>query len=143
MENAYMENPFFLELADQLKALHDRKKTLEENLRQVNAEIRRLDAALSGLMSSVEMQNFTHAGMLFYVNTRVHANPKAGLRDELHSALRKKGHGGMITETINSNTLTSFVKEQMAENNDEMPEWLAGFINLSKTPTIGVRRVTR
>ena len=143
MENTYMENPYFLELADQLKAAHDRKKALEAELKQVNAEISRLDDTLTSVMSTVAMQNFTHAGTLFYVNTRFHANPKAGLRDELFSALRKEGHGGMITETINANTLSSFVKEQMAENDDELPEWLSGLVNIKKTPTIGVRKAAR
>lgn len=143
MENAYMENPYFLELADQLKAAHDRKKALEAELKQVNAEISGLDDTLTSVMSTVAMQNFTHAGTLFYVNTRFRANPKAGLRDELFSALRKEGHGGMITETINSNTLSSFVKEQIADNGDVLPEWLSGLVNISKTPTIGVRRAAR
>lgn len=143
MENAYIQNPYFLELADQLKACHDQKKALEAELKQVNAEISRLDKDLSDLMANVEMQNFTHAGTLFYVNTRFHANPKAGLRDELFSALRREGHGGMITETINANTLSSFVKEQMAENGDVLPDWLSDVINISRTPTIGVRKAAR
>ena len=143
MENTYMQNPYFLELADRLKACHDRKKAVETELKQVNAEISRLDKTLSDLMSTVEMQNFTYAGTLFYANTRFHANPKAGLRDELFSALRKEGHGGMITETINANTLSSFVKEQMADNGDELPEWLSGLVHISKTPTIGVRKAAR
>jgi len=143
MENTYMENPYFLELADHLKAAHERKKELEAEIKQVNAEISRLDETLSSLMSTVEMQNFTYAGSLFYVNTRFRANPKAGLRDELFSALRHEGHGGMITETINSNTLSSFVKEQMAENDDELPDWLTGLVSISKTPTIGVRKAAR
>ena len=143
MENAYMQNPYFLELADRLKACHDQKKALEVELKQVNAEISRLDEELSSLMLNVEMQNFTHAGTLFYVNSRFRANPKAGLRDELFSALRKEGHGGMITETINSNTLSSFVKEQIADNGDVLPEWLSGLVSISKTPTIGVRKAAR
>ena len=143
MENTYLQNPYFLELADQLKAAHDRKKMLEAELKQVNAEISGLDDTLTSLMSTVAMQNFTHAGTLFYVNSRFHANPKAGLRDELFSALRKEGHGGMITETINANTLASFVKEQIADNGDVLPEWLSGLVNISKTPTIGVRKAAR
>ena len=50
MENAYLQNPYFLELADRLKACHDQKKELEAELKQVNAEISRLDEELSGLM---------------------------------------------------------------------------------------------
>ena len=49
----------------------------------------------------------------------------------------------MITETINANTLASFVKEQIADNGDELPEWLSGLVNISKTPTIGVRKAAR
>ena len=54
MENAYLQNPYFLELADRLKSCHDQKKALEAELKQVNAEISRLDEELSGLMRSEE-----------------------------------------------------------------------------------------
>ena len=143
MENAYMENPYFLELADQLKALYDQKKELEAELKQINAEIRATEKPLSDLMERTETTNFTHAGTTFYVRTHITASPLEGLQDDLYAAIRSEGHGDMIRETINSSTLSAFVKEQMDEETDKLPEWLSGLIKLSKHSTIGVRKAAR
>ena len=47
----------------------------------------------------------------------------------------------MITETVNANSLSSFVKEQIAENGDELPGWLRGLVNVFEKTTVGVRKV--
>ena len=55
-------------------------------------------------------------------------------------ALRAEGYGDMITETVNANSLSSFVKEQIAENGDELPSWLHGLVNVFEKTTVGVRK---
>jgi prefoldin subunit 5 len=39
------------ELADRLKALHGQKKEVEQNLKDINAELEEVDAALAQLMT--------------------------------------------------------------------------------------------
>ena len=46
----------------------------------------------------------------------------------------------MITETVNANARASFVKEQIAENGDELPSWLHGLVNVFEKTTVGVRK---
>ena len=58
----------------------------------------------------------------------------------LLKALRAEGYGDMITETVNANSLSSFVKEQIAENGDELPGWLRGLVNVFEKTTVGVRK---
>lgn len=36
-------------------------------------------------------------------------------------ALKTNGYGNIVTETVNANTLASFVKKQMVLNYDEVP----------------------
>ena len=48
-----------MELADQLKAPKERKSELEEQTKAVNAEIDRLDLALSDAMAEAELDKFT------------------------------------------------------------------------------------
>ena len=113
-----MENNRLFELADELKALRERKDALEAELKQVNMDIDNVDWHLSNLMGETETQNFTRAGTMFFLSTKTRASAKAGQKDELFGALRANGYGDLITETINAGSLSSFVKEQIAENED-------------------------
>ena len=136
------DNPM-LKAAELLKQLRDQKDDLEERLKEVNARIEEADTALSDMMAESETQNFTHAGTMFCLTTKVRANAKAGLRNELFTALRENGAGDMIVETVNANTLSSYVKEQMAENEDEVPEWLKPYVSVFEKTTVSLRKATR
>ena len=132
-----------LEWADRLKALRDRKAELEAELKDINARIDDADWHLSNLMAESETQNFTHAGTMFCLTTKTRASAKAGRKDDLFAALRDEGYGDMITETINANNLSAFVKEQIAENGDALPEWLDGLVSVFEKTTVGVRKAAR
>ena len=129
-----MEGSTLFEWADRLKALRDRKEALEAELKQVNVDIDDADWHLSNLMAESETQNFTRAGTMFCLTTKTRANAAPGRKDELFDALRVEGYGDMITET------SSFVKEQIAENGDELPGWLHGLVNVFEKTTVGVRK---
>ena len=131
-----MEGSTLFEWADRLKALRDRKEALEAELKQVNMDIDNADWHLSNLMAESETQNFTRAGTMFCLTTKTRANAAPGRKDELFDALRAEGYGDMITETVNANSLSSFVKEQIAENGDELPGWLRGLVNLHKADVV-------
>ena len=65
-----MESNRLFELADELKALRDRKEALETELKQVNMDIDNVDWHLSNLMGETETQNFTRAGTMFFLSTK-------------------------------------------------------------------------
>jgi len=131
------------ELADELKALRDRKDALEAELKQVNMDIDNVDWHLSTLMAETETQNFTRAGIMFCLTTKTRASATEGMKDELFAALRSEGFGDLIYETVNANSLSAFVKEQISENGDALPEWLTGLVNVFEKTTVGVRKAAR
>ena len=135
-----MEDKQIMELADLLKAAKDRKSELDDQVKEVTAEIERLDLALSDAMAEAELDKFTHSGNTFYLKSRIFASATAGKKDELFKALKENGYGSIVTETVNANTLASFVKEQKAENDDEVPSWLDGFINTFEKVSVGIRK---
>lgn len=138
-----MQETKLFEWADKLKALRDRKDELEAELKQVNMDIDNADWHLSNLMAETETQNFTRAGTMFCLTTKTRASARAGQKDELFAALRDEGYGDMITETVNANSLSSFVKEQIAENGDALPDWLDGLVSVFEKTTVGVRKAAR
>ena len=135
-----MDNAQIFELADQLKVAKEQKKELDAQVKELGAEIDRLDLALSDAMAEAECERFSRNGSTFYLNTRLYASPVVGKKEELFAALKENGYGSIVTETVNANTLSSFVKEQMAENDEEVPAWLAEKISTFEKVSVGIRK---
>ena len=134
-----MNNEIF-EMADRLKAAKDRKKELDAMIKEVSAEIEQLDLALSDAMAEQEVERFSRNGSTFYLNTRLFASPAAGRKDEMMQTLKDNGYGSLVVETVNANTLASFVKEQKAANGDEVPQWLSDVVSVFEKVSVGVRK---
>jgi len=132
-----------LNLLTVLRSCARQKKAVEEELKSINAEIDEVEYRLSELMISSETQNFTRAGTMFCLSTTTRASAAAGMKEELFDALRSKGFGELIYETVNANSLSAFVKEQIAENGDELPDWLKGLVNVFEKTTVTVRKAAR
>ena len=138
-----MEERTMFEWADYLKELRDEKADLEERLKAVNARIAEAEVNLYEIMDASGTQNFTRNGTMFIFMPKHRYGAMDGRKEDLFAALRSEGYGGMITETVNANTLQSFVKEQIEQNNDEMPGWLTGLIKDFKLKNVGVRKAAR
>ena len=137
------DTAMLFELADQLKDLCDAKKDLEQQLKAINAELEAKDTALATAMAESETQNFTRSGTMFCLTNTTRASAAAERKEELYDALRSGGFGDLIYETVNANSLSAFVKEQMLENMNTLPDWLDGLVNLYEKATVGVRKATR
>ena len=131
------------ELAEQLKELRDDKKAAEQRVKDINAEIDKTEYALVQLMAETETQNFTRAGTMFSLTTKTRVSAVAGRRDELFSALKENGFGELVYETVNANSLSAFVKEQISENQDTVPDWLNGLVNVYEQTSVSVRKSTK
>ena len=58
----------------------------------------------------------------------------------MFAALKSNGFGEIVTETVNANTLASFVKEQRELNNDEIPEWISEVVSSFEKVSVGIRK---
>ncbi len=130
-------------LADQIRALRDEKAETEQRLKEINAAIDEVDYRLSEMMAETETQNFTRAGTMFCLTTKTRASAMAGRKDELFSALRGEGYGDLVYETVNANSLSAFVKEQMAENGDTLPPWLDGLVTVFEKTSVSLRKAAK
>ena len=138
-----MNNDRMIELADELKLLRDKKADLEAQVKDVNARIDETDYRLSEIMAETETQNFTRAGTMFCLTTKTRASAAAGVKDELYASLREQGYGDLVYETVNANSLSAFVKEQIEGNGDALPGWLTGLVNVFDKTTVSVRKSTK
>ena len=135
-----MQTQNMYELAERLKQLREKKKAAEQQLKDVHAEIEKTEYQLSMQMAETETQNFTRAGTMFALTTKTRASAMAGRKDELYAALKENGYGDLVYETVNANSLSAFVKEQIAENQDTVPEWLSGLVHIYEQTSVSVRQ---
>jgi len=113
---------------------------VEEELKFINKTIDETDQRLTELMINNETQSFNRSGILFYLNTKIYASAAGEKKEELFEALKKQGYGSLVVETVNANSLSAFVKEQISENEDLLPNWLEGKVNVFERTTVGVRK---
>ena len=141
MEEAISNEMFAM--AERLKALRYAKSALEQKTKGINAELDDVEQQLVKMMVDTETQNFTRGGTMFSLTTKIRASAVAECKDKLYRALKRKGHGDLVYETVNANSLSAFVNEQLAENGEELPKWLNGLVNVYPQTKISVRKATR
>lgn len=135
-----MDNTQIFAMADRLKALQEEKKSLEANVKALGAEIVDLDNQLSDAMAEAELDRFSRGGCTFYLKSRLFASPAAGRKEEMMQALKGHGFGTLVVETLNVNTLASFLKEQREATGEDIPAWLEGIVNTYDKVSVGIRK---
>ena len=130
------------ELAEQLKTLRDEKKETEQRVKDINAALNDVEYRLATMMADTEMQNFIRAGTMFSLTHKTRASAAVDRKDELYAALKSEGYGDLVYETVNANSLSAFVNEQLAENDEALPEWLEGLVNVYEQIKVSIRKAT-
>ena len=138
-----MQTQNMYELAERLKQLREKKKAAEQQLKDVHAEIAKTEYQLSMQMAETETQNFTRAGTMFTLTTKIRASAVAGRKEELYVALKENGYNDLVYETVNANSLSAFVKEQISENQYTIPDWLNGLVHVYEQTAVSVRKSTK
>jgi hypothetical protein len=125
-----MDNELFL-LADKLRALREEKDTTKTILSDIEKEIENTEWKLSEAMAAAECSNFTRGDKQFILVTTSRWSAADERKEELYEALKEQGFEHLFS--VNTNTLASFVKEQVAETADDngethVPDWLNGLV---------------
>ena len=135
-----MEKSIIFEMADRLKSLKKQKKDLEDSVKAIGSEIEELDRQLSDAMTEAELDRFSRNGSTFYLHSRLYASPSTGRKDAMMQALKQNGYGSLVVESVNSKTLSSFVREQMEANEGNIPSWLGDTISTYEKISVGIRK---
>jgi hypothetical protein len=130
-------------LADKLRELRDEKADMERVVKDIAADIDATEQQLAEAMVNSETQNFTRAGRMFCLTVKTRASAVAGQKDDLYAALKENGFGELVYETVNANTLSSFVKEQLAEHEERLPDWLDGLVRVFEQTGVSVRKTSK
>lgn len=135
-----MDNTQIFLMADRLKALQEEKKTLEASVKDLGTEIAECDRRLSDAMAEADLDRFSRGGSTFFLKSRLFASPAAGRKDEMIQVLKDHGCGALVVEAVNVNTLASYIKERREATGEDVPAWLADYVNLYDKVSVGIRK---
>ena len=135
-----MNDNIDLTLADRLQELRDEKDALDTRTKEVNAELEKIETQLVDAMVTAELDSFKRNGHSYSLKNDTFASAKADRKEELFAALRNNDAGDLVQEQVNANSLRAFVKELKANNDDEIPKWIADYINVYEKTKIAVRK---
>jgi len=126
-------------VADDLVRYRDQKKEIEEALKATNELIAQTEEQLVTAMVEEEMQNFTRNGKQFILTNRTHANAKAGMMPAICDWMKENDLADMVKESVHSQTLQAWVKEQIEEAG-ALPEELSELVNVYEKSGISIRK---
>lgn len=111
------------EVVKELRRLKDRKEDLADQTTEVNKAITHIEQqVLPSMMESAGISNFKVPGIgSVSIRNETFVYVAADDRPRLHEELRASGNGSLVTETVNHQTLQSWVKEQLEAGN-EVPD---------------------
>ena len=137
MTEVRLEERSMLEIADELKSLRDRKKDLDFNLRVLNKGIEEVEKDLIEIMTTDECESFKRNGTTFSLCIKEFPSAVKERKSELYDIMKEQGFEHLFT--INSKTLQATLKELKSNNEEIMPDWLSGLVQVAEKTSIQVR----
>lgn len=128
--------------AGEYAAMTRRKRELEKELNFLKEDLARREGQLADTMTAEGVQQLkTAEGATVYLNEAVFASlvkdPDGETAGAL-AALKAQELGWMVKETVNTNTLRSWVKE-VEKSNGALPPAITPWVKVSRLPRVGVR----
>lgn len=133
-----MEETRMLELADQLIVLREKRDAVQDELKEINADIEATEAAMIEIMTAEECAGFKRGNRTFSLVIREYPGAVPENKAQLYEEMRNHGFDHIFT--INPMTLSATVKELKTENDDVLPEWLDGLVRVFEKASISVRK---
>jgi len=128
----------FVELNHEIARIKDTLSDLQERKRHMMDSILAefAEEGIDQMRVEVDGETFT-----IYPNEILRAKAFAGDQERLGDVLEKIGHGDLVRRTINSQTLSAFVRETLAEG--PLPAELQEALDLTFDCDVRMRRATR
>ena len=128
---------------ERLKTLRDQKKALNAEVKRLEPDIDAANNDLACIMRANKTEHFAYMGNVYTLVDDICVKSKGDdLKADFHEALRKNGYGFLITETVNSAKLTSFMKDLLKKNKGQMPEWMGLYITVDPKDTVEIKKET-
>lgn len=128
------------EAAAAYEAARNEKERCDAALKEANKALDAASDKLAEAMLEEELASFKTEDATFSVVVKDYYRPDAARKPELYAALRENGLGGLVTETVNANTLSAAMREVAEDNGGELPPEYADLVKVYSKTTISRRK---
>jgi hypothetical protein len=120
--------------------LRDLQKSSEAEAEAYKSAANAIEAELIEQFGEAGMQNINIDGRTIYLHRSTFAQRAAGVdAEDVKAALRAAGATDLITETVNHQTLSAYVRELLDDDGPGLPPALDGVLELGERYSIRVR----
>ena len=117
------------EIAKELRNLKHRRKILKAVLDALDAKIEQAEAQVEEQMSSAGIESFVTDGAEYHIKQTISTSIVKEYLPELITAAKANGCGELVKTSINTNSLSAYVRKYVIENDGLFPEWVNGFVD--------------
>lgn len=129
-------------MIDRYKELLDIKDQLADQTKENNKQLEEARNELTKAMIDAEMPRVSRNGFLYSLQDKTKYSKKACDEDAFFSLLEENGLGDIIKRTVNAQTLSGTMAAIVEENDGELPEEYADYINVYQFYDIQKRKET-
>ena len=128
-------------LAMELRALKNRRKILKAVLDDLDARINKAEAQIEEKMVATGLASFVSNNAEFSIKETLSTSIiKDRLPDLIHAA-KANGCGDLVKTSINTNTLSAYVRQYATANAGLIPDWVDGLVNLKVKMQIIIKEI--
>lgn len=133
-----------IQLARQFATLDQRKKALKEELEHLEGQLADIEGGLLEAFASEGLRKIEldDMGIVVHVHKQMWARAAEDANEALCAALRRHDLGDLVKTTVNTMTLSSYVREQ-SRDGAELPEDIAATIVITDKFSVRTRKAAR
>lgn len=132
-----------IEIFRQYLTLKDRKAALDAEMKEVNERLAFFENLILEEFVDNGIDSLRVDGRLVFPKQQMFASLPA-LTHEVKQGLMAEGAADLITESVNAQRLSGFVREYMKEKSIDnitgLPDWMKNGFNIYEKVTLGVRK---
>lgn len=125
------------EKAVEFIALNKRKKSLMDELAELEAGIEQAEKDLYWSFAAEKMEELTVAGYVLKPVQKFFASAKD---EKTIRVMRRRGYGELVKATIHPSTVHAFIRKQTEQNNGNLPRWITDNFRIVNKESVSMRR---
>lgn len=125
------------EKAIEFIALNKRKKSLLDELAELEAGIEQAEKDLYWSFAAEKIDELTVAGYALKPVLKFIASAKD---ERTIRVMRRRGYGELVKATIHPSTVHAFIRKQAEQNNGNLPRWITDNFKIVNKESVSMRR---
>ncbi len=109
-----------IKTADAYVKLNQKKKELEDKVKAIKVQIAAMEEGMIKYFQDHGLQSLNSSGSTVYLQRQLFASLTD--KEAAHAKLREHGHGELVNDNVNSQQLSAWIRELIADHDKKNPD---------------------